>query len=334
MSDVLDHQQENRGEPAGADDVERMLTELRRDRDAAILERDTERNQRLSLQDRLRTESEARSTAEQQRDDKEVSLVNAAEQRFNAEKNAASSGLTAQKSALVAAKDAYARHAEAGEWKEAADAQERIADATARVHSHEQKLEWLDSNKEKLVPKASPQEARQPPARQAPPPPPPATGRYGHLVNGGLVGGEEAWLDKRPRFTTDENYRTDVFNASVIASRKFPRGSADNLAEIERILGESQEPARRDPQERDPPPARQHQDRAPSADLPASRRAGPGHEPAGSARAVRLTENEVEVADGMYGQPNSDNYIADPGERYKHYWENKQKLIASGRLTG
>ena len=65
--------------------------------------------------------------------------------------------------------------------------------------------------------------------------------------------------------------------------------------------------------------------------LAPQRRASPGQSPSGG-RDINLTADQAEVADGLYGQPNSADYIADQGERYRHYWENMEKRRAQGRL--
>jgi hypothetical protein len=70
---------------------------------------------------------------------------------------------------------------------------------------------------------------------------------------------------------------------------------------------------------------------APSSDLAPSRRASPGASPAAGGQEMRLTADEAEVANSLYGNPNSDDYIPEPAKRYERYWTNKQKLRDAGR---
>ena len=312
---------------ASEDDVRRTLQELQRKN--SDLEKDlaTERSRRVNVETNLDGERVARTTAEAERDTHAARVTTEAEARWNAEKAAATTAISAKEKALELAEDDYARHAELGEWKEAAKAQTKIATETAEIHALRQKAEWLETNKEKLVPKPVVR-TEQPRA----PAEPASNHRYAKLITGPLVGGEEAWLDARPKFQSDAAYREEVFSASAFAARRHERGSDSYFREIERILGEESEQPnnrRNDP----PPPRNQPSNRqAQSADLPASRRSGPGENPAGSQGEIRLTPEEVDMADGLYGNPNSEKdwYIADPAKRYAHYHEMKQRKLSRG----
>ena len=76
---------------------------------------------------------------------------------------------------------------------------------------------------------------------------------------------------------------------------------------------------------------RQTPTRQPSADIAPQRRATPGADIQGT-REIRLTADQAEVADGLYGQPNSPDYIPDQGERYRKYHENLERRRAAGRM--
>lgn len=309
------------GDVANEDDVRRTLQELQRKHTDTERELATERAKRATLESTLTSEQIARTTAEADRDTHAARVSTEAELRWNAEKSQATTAMASAEQAIAGAEEDYARHAELGEWKDAAKAQRALAEHTSELHMLRQKQQWLDNNKEKLVPKPQPRVVEQP-RRQVEQPHTPSH-RYAEHIGGDLVGGEEAWLDARPQFQSDPNYRADVFNASGVAARKHARGTEPYFREIERILGEEgQQQTQEDPPRGQQRPApRQSQ----SADLPASRRAGPGENPAGARGEVRLSADEVEVADGLYGDPNSDWYIAETGKRYSHYAEMKAR---------
>jgi hypothetical protein len=316
------------GDVANEDDVRRTLQELQRKHTDVERELASERAKRLSLESNLTSEQIARTTAEADRDTHAARVTTEAEARWNAEKSQATTAITSTTQALDAAEEDYARHAELGEWKDAAKAQRAIAEHASELNALKQKQQWLDNNKEKLVPKPAQRVVEQPRRQQEQVRPP--SHRYAQHISGDLVGGEEAWLDARPQFQSDQNYREDVFAASNVAARKHARGTDAYFGEIERILGEEgrQRTTQDDPPGQQQPRsgARQNQ----SADLAPSRRSGPGQQPAGSQQEWRLTPDEKEMADGMYGNPNSIAgwYEPDPAKRYKRYYDNAQLMKA------
>lgn len=314
------------GDVANEDDVRRTLQELQRKYTDTERELSSERARRVTLESTLTSEQIARTTAEADRDTHAARVSTEAELRWNAEKSQATTAIASSEHAITAAEEDYARYAELGEWKEAAKAQRALAEHATELHALKQKQQWLDNNKEKLVPKPAPR-AEQQPRRPAEPSSRAPNHRYAQHISGELAGGEEAWLDARPQFQSDPNYREDVFAASNVAGRKHSRGTDQYFREIERILGEEAPQ-----QEGQYPPARQPAKPGvrQSADLPASRRAGPGETPAAGRGEVRLSGDEVEVADGLYGDPNSDWYIADTGKRYSHYAEMKARKSGRG----
>jgi hypothetical protein len=322
MSEALEHQ-DTGGEVATVEDVQRTLAELKREKEDLSKELERERRQRVSLESNLDVERTGRATAEAERDTHAARVVSEAELRWNAEREAAQAAITAKQKDIEQAEEAYSRHADLGDWKEAAKAQRIMAEAAAEATAERQRLKWLESNKEKLVPKAP---VVQPRERQEP------GHRYQKYV-GALVGGEEEWLDQRPKFQSDPTYREEVIAASNLAGKRYTRGSEKYLREIERLLDEDPQTddRRNDRQSRnqrdhdnDEPAPRQ---RSQSADLPPSRRAGPGERPSGSDVVAKLTEDEMEMADGMYGNPNNSNwYEPDRGKRYKRYAENLKMM--------
>lgn len=349
MSQTTTEQPAASGDPVTLEDVQRALQELRGQNETLTQQLESERALRTSTQSELGSERQARTVAEQERDGHAARAVSEAEQRWNTEKELTTQSIATQRSALAAAEESYARHAEAGEWKEAGAAQRQIAEAAAKLDRFEQRATWLETNKERLVPKVVSREQPRPAPNQpqtAPAAVPLPAHRYAQFIEGPLATGEQEWLDKRPQFSTDAGYRDQVFSASAIATKRgHPRGTPAHFRELERILGEGQPVAPRQQAEEilDTGPGASggysgngggNGAARPSADLPPSRRAAPGQQPAGAQQPVRLTPDEVEIADGMYGQPTLEgSYIADPAERYRHYYNLKQLQISRGRMT-
>lgn len=319
MSEVLEQQVNQEGQVT-TDDLRKMLDDVRREKEEVTRERDTERTNRYQTQQELEQERAARLVTEQERDGAAARVVSAEEQRYNAQKAAVSQGIEAQKERVSAAEEALARHSEIGEWKLAAQAQRQMAEAAAKLANLEVQHDYLETNKERLVPPAPKPEQRQTVQQ------PQFVDRLSQLVGGQLIGGERGWLEKRPKFVEDAGYRNQVFGASQLAAGKgYARGSEPYFKEMERILGEeAQEPTQQRMQ-------REVQERAPSADIAPQRRSSPGQVPQGS-REIRLTADQAEVANGLYGNPNSGDYIPDEAERYRKYHENLERRRAAGRM--
>lgn len=295
MSDVIESP--TNGNAVTQDDLQRMLDETRGKLSVVEQERDSERV--------------ARIVTEQDRDQHATRAASEIEGRYRAQIDAVKGSIAATEALVTNAEDAYARHAELGDWKAAAKAQREMADATAKLHTYKQQSDFLETNKERLVT----------PAARTAQPAPRSGDRIADLVGGPLAPGEREWLSKREtKFVGDERYRAKVFNASnFVTADGHQRGSPQYFREMERILGEEAEEQPR------------QIERAPSSDLTPQRRAAPGREPSGG-RHITLTADQREVADGLYGQPNSDEYIADEAKRYEHYHNNLERMRASGRI--
>ncbi len=113
-----------------------------------------ERARRLSLESNLGGRRVARTTAEIERDQATTRVVSEAESRWAAEKSAAEAAIVARERPLERAVEDFTRHSELGDWKEAGKAQRAIAEATAEKHAALTRVSWLESNKERIIPKA------------------------------------------------------------------------------------------------------------------------------------------------------------------------------------
>ena len=293
MSETTIIETPSTGEPISTADLERMLEESRNRATAAERERDEERT--------------TRRLVEQERDHATTAVKSAAELRFTAEVSATDMALTSAKAAAEHAKAAYRSAMEAGDFAAAAEAQEAIADAAAERKQAVQRKSWLETNKEQLTAPPAP------PRTEAPRP----TGKYSQYV-GDLRDSEAQWLDARPEFVSDAKYRSRVFGASTIASTEFDRGTSDYFRRMEEILGEGRSEARETPRQAS---------RQQSADLPASGHRAPGA-PAGGSREIRLSADEADIANSLYGNPSTDMYIADEAERFKRYASNRERMKA------
>ena len=315
MSETQVVEQPQNGEPVSIEDLQRMLGEATAGRDAAARERETERSARLRAEQERDTERNARLLTETERDTNAGRIVNEAEQRYNAQKDAVKSGIEAQEGIAASAEDAFARHLEIGDHKAAAATQRQLASAEAKLTQLRAQQEYLEGNKEKLVPPAV-----KPETRQTQPLTRPSGDALSQIVPD-VMPSERTFLEGRPQFLTDPNYQQSVFDASRIAARKHPRGSEGYIQEIARVLGE----------ESTQEPVRQPSPRQPSADLTPQRRAAPGQQPQGARQSFELSRDEAEAANDLFGHPNQDNYIENEAARFKYYYDMKQRRIAAGR---
>ncbi|HWG71256.1 MAG TPA: hypothetical protein VN692_17700 [Steroidobacteraceae bacterium] len=296
MSDTIIEEKPDDKDAVSVDDLKRMLEESRGRLTSLERERDEERATRL--------------VAEQERDTAAGRAVSETEQRWIAQKQAVEGTIAAAEAEADRAEREYAAAAESGDWAAAAKAQRALAGAESRAIQSRSQKDFLEQNKARLT------QAPEMPRSQS------SADKYGAVVKD-LRPSEREWLDQRPQFMSDTRYRARVFGASQIADGEgHARGSPEYFRRIEDLLGEGQQETREAPRA---------QERALSADVAPQRRAAPGAAASGG-REIRLTADQVEVADGLYGNPASPDYIADPGERYRKYHGNLERMRATGRL--
>ena len=311
-------------EPVTVEDLQRMLDEANNRNKNLEQERDSYKTRARNLEGELDGERVARTVAEEQH---AARAKSDAERRWDAQKEAIKNGVQLQEGNLKAAKADYSRFAAEGDWDQAAEAQERMAQSAAELTSLRSQDRYLDSNKEQLV--APPRAATPPaPARRTDDP-------YASVIGGNIHQAEREWLDQRPQFLSDPDYREQVFAASNLAAKRFPRGAPAYIKEMNRLMGEETEepPSTRQNGGRDPAAGREPPARSMSGDLPPQRRAGPGQEPTQGVVRAKLTQDQAEVADALFGDPNKpEMYIADPGARYGRYAERLRQLRDAGRL--
>lgn len=283
------------------EDIERMLADSRR---LPELERE------------LREERQARA---KDRDAAAGVVKSEVELRYKAEFDAAEGAIAAARARADQAEDAIAAAHEQGDARALAKANRMMSEATAQLDRFTGRKEWLESNKDAILRQAAPP---RPAVREEP------EGDDLDKIVKDLRPSEKAWLrdpSRYDRFRSDENYRQKVYGASYMAlGEGLARGSSAYMQRMTELLGEAARQEREEGGERPAP-------RQMSADVAPGRRQAPGAQPPGG-RDFTLTPDEREVADGLYGNANSDSYIADQAERYKHYYDNKQKARQAGRL--
>lgn len=300
-TEIIEERQTDEGTDVSVADLQRMLAESRTRISNLESERDTERRQR--------------SLAERDRDAAHGQVQNEAQRRYLAEVQSADEALAAAQAEADRAEDAYVQAIDAGDSRAAAKAQRALAEATARHAQQSQRKQWLDANKESLT------------RVQAPPQSHDGGGDEYDRAIPGLLPSEKTWLKDRSHILTDAGYRKRVFAASNLAvAEGIDRGSQQYFRRMEEVLGEG----RQESHDREEPAPRAT--RQPSGDLPPQRRPSPGTPPSAGRKLVELTADQAEVADGLYGNPASDSYIADPAARYKKYADNLQRMRASGRM--
>jgi hypothetical protein len=299
------------GNPVTEADLQKMLDDMRAEKETLAKERDTLASRASRAEQERDAERARAATAETERDANGQRYVTAEEQRYNAQRESVKNAIASQEQTAAAAEEELARQMEAGDHRAAAAAQRKLAQAESALTNLRNQDQYLETNKEILIPKAPAPPARVE-TRQVEP-----TGRYGQFIKGNIEPSEVEWLDRRPKFGEDPRYREKVFGASRLAATEHPRGTPGYFREMERILGETAEVRET--------PAAATPTRQQSADLAPQRRASPGGAPAGTVE-MRLTADEAEVANGLYGNPDSEDYLPNQVDRFKKYWTNKQRM--------
>jgi hypothetical protein len=270
-----------------AEDLQKLLEDTRKQVEHITQERD-------SLRDRAQN-------VERERDEFATRHLSEKERAYRSDLQAVEGHISSAEADLARAKQLYKSAREAGSVEDEVAAQEQIADATARRREATNRQQYLKANEKAFL---------APEVRATA-----STDPYEELGIRGLMPGERAFADARPRFRTDPAYRDRVTKAAAWAATEFARDSQGYFDRIEELLGE-----KKAPETGDSTPRAQRQ----SVDVAPQRRQ-PGQQ--SSQNEVRLTADEVEVADAMYGKT-----IPDQAERYRHYATQKQKLRESGRL--
>ena len=247
------------------------------------------------------TEAKARENA-----NRLAAEVNA---RIADQKSAIESGLIATQGEIDSLRDVATKALEEGRWGDAAKAQEDMADAKLRLR------EFAYSKGE-----IARQEVA---ARNRPAPTAPAVSSK-----------TQAWIASHPRFNTDSVYRATALLAHEKAvTEGIPIDSDEYFERVEMATGDrtaaapTKEVTGEGEGERSPTVTKQ------SGVAPVTRRSASSSSPSSSGRqTIKLSGDQVEAADSMFGDPSSLMYIKDPKERYTYWHTQQERLKAEGRM--
>lgn len=285
------------GSAISDDDIRALRADLenaRKDRDAAK-RGETVANTRVA-----QTEQQARENA--------ARLANEVNARIEDQAATIESGLIAAQGEIDALRDGLAKALEENKWADAARIQEEMADAKLRMRELTYSKGEIARTKEaaKNAPKVQPQAAP------------------------GVGAKTQTWIAAHPKFNTDPSYRAKALWAHEEAlAAGIPVESDEYFQKVEEMLGERKaaaaEPTANDNDD-EPPPSR--------GVAPVQRRAAPanGNDNGGGRKTIKLTSDQVEAADAMFGDPGSAMYIKDAKERYTYWHTQAERLKSEGRL--
>ncbi len=280
-----------------ADDLANLQKELQAAKDEARREREG------------RTGAETRA-AEAERTSNQK-LQTEVEKRIDEQSNTVDTALLGAQSEVDSFRALAAKAMEEGKWTEAAEANENLGDAKARLRD-------LTYQKQQLaVAKVE--------AAKAPKPAPASN-----------VGARTAsWIASHPRFNTDPEYNSAAMAAHYQALHdKVAVESDEYFKRIEEATGDRAKvevkAADENTDNREGGKVQADGER-PSGPAPVTRRAPAGAAP--GPKKITLSGDEVERADELFGDPtNTLMYIKDPKERYTYWNSQKERLKADGRL--
>ncbi len=283
------------------DDLKAMradLEEARKQRDAAK-RGETVANTRVA-----QTEQQAR--------EQQARLANEVNARIEDQSLTVESGLVAAQGEIDALRDSLAKALEENKWADAARLQEEMGDAKLRMRELTYQKGELARAKDAAV------KAVKTPAPQG----------------NGVGTKTQEWIAQHPKFNTDPVYRAQALYAHEVAVAEGKTiESPEYFQKVEEMLGErkvaneDEGGARRQANDNDdePPPQR--------GVAPVQRRQSNGSDGnSGGRRTIKLSSEQVEAADAMFGDPTNPMYIKDAKERYTYWHTQTERLKSEGRL--
>lgn len=212
------------------------------------------------------------------------------------------SGILSTQGEIDALRTSAAKALEEGRWADASQANEDLADAKLRLRE-------LTYQKGEVARYA--ETAKNPPKQPQ------------------LHAKTQAWIDSHPKFVNDPVYRQQALlgDAKARAAGLTP----DNDKYFEMVEMETGD--RKPETNTSPEPATTRTPAASPAVAPVTRRASAtGGNDGGGRQVIKLSAEQVEAADSMFGDPSSPMYIKDPKERYTYWHSQSVRLKAEGRI--
>lgn len=290
--------------PVTADD----LLDLQKELDAAKADRDRARRGEVAATAKV-AEVERDSTAK---------IASEIDKRIAEQETTLTAALAGAQSEIESCRTLAAKAMEEGKWQEAAEANENLGDAKARLRDLNQQKGYLERAKADAKTQAEAPKAPQ------------------------LGAKTQSWIAQHPRFNSDPEYRAAALYGHEKAIRAGLVPDTDEYFEaVELVTGDRKAEAKVEDKNTGSgsgegaggkSPASGENRRSEAA--PVTRRATPNGSGAGGGKqTIKLSGDQVEAADSLFGDPTVPTlYIKDPKERYT-YWHNQQeRLKTEGRI--
>lgn len=278
------------------------ILDLKRELEAAKAEREAaKRGETAAHQRTAEVERTARDTTQRLSTEVTTRLVEQA--------NIVDSGITSTQGEIDALRDSAAKAMEEGRWADAAKAQEDISDAKLRMRE-------LTFQKGEIA--RYQENAKKAPVQQQP-----------------QVGTKtQAWIASHPKFNTDKVYRAKALLAhEECEAEGIPIESEEYFKKVEEMTGDRKaEAAPAAPiDKKETPGANDNDGGTRFSGAPVQRRAPSGNGD-GNRKTIRLSAEQVEAADAMFGEPGTAMFIKDPKERYTYWHSQTERLKTEGRI--
>jgi hypothetical protein len=291
MDDTEDHGAVANGGAIGDEDVHALLAKEREHRQRAEAERDAERSNRSRAEAAASTHATA---------------------RFDAEDQAITARLESAEAAALGLRKEYATALAEGQFDQAAEIQDKMAELRAKQVQDRQYKTWLAGEKERAT-KTQPE-------------------RQDGVDLAQYSAAQRAWIRKNPEFMEDEKLRARTFAGHQLAVAEGVTVDSPEYFEIIDEMVARGKPSRRQPVEDEDEPVQQPRRREPPNDMPVTRRMPQQAER--RQREVKLSADEMEAADvtlpdiPVQGRHDKDgNWISG---RYERYVIQRNKLRERG----
>jgi hypothetical protein len=290
MDDTQDHGAVANGAAIGDEDVHALLAKEREHRQRAEAERDAERSNRSRAEAAASTHATA---------------------RFDAEDQAITARLESAEAAALGLRKEYATALAEGQFDQAAEIQDKMAELRAKQVQDRAHKAWLASEKDRI--RAQPAQSEG--------------------VDLSLFTDEQrAWIRKNPEFMVNERMRARTMAGHQLAVADGIAVDSPEYFEVINEMVARGRVARRQPVEDEDEPVQQPRRREPPNDMPVTRRMPQQAER--RQREVKLSADEMEAADvtlpdiPVQGRHDKDGNLV--SGRYERYVIQRNKLRERG----